>query len=186
MSFDVLKKKVQDKAVLLAQEQDLSKQEELSMIKNESDQRISDFDSLHQRYLSREKMSLQTSILGTAKSEVKISLNKAKQQIFESLSEEVFSSIESLSLDEKKSLYLSFFKRASQVILVERILCTSKDEKILKSLSLKKVEILVDDSLQEGLIFESLTSKQRVDMRISILLDSILQDSEDELMSLII
>ena len=181
MSFDVLNKKVQDRAKELAQEQIKLKEEELQVLQQESTSRLTLFEDIQHTLLEKEKYSLDISITGASKSQATTLLHEAKQQVFERITSSAMDYFSSLSIKEKSTLFSHFYTKATEVISVDLVYVRKEDVVVVESFLPKGVLIEVDSTLGEGIVFESTASKQRVDMRISSLLDSVMEEREDEI-----
>jgi hypothetical protein len=183
MSFEVLSQKVQQHAKLLAEEENSQKEIELFNFEKESELRFEDFKKKHTLLSNKEKLNLEVSLLGSAKSKSKSQILEAKQSIMENINLDVITHFNSLSKEEKIVFYSHLLKRGSELIKVDHIFCSNVDKKILESMGLKNITILADSKIDFGIICECTKSKQRVDLRVNILLDSTLNEKEDEIIS---
>ena len=183
MSFEVLSQKVQHHATLLAEEEISHKSNEFLELEKESKSRITIFKNMQLALLEKEKELLETSMLGAAKSKSKNLVLEAQNSVMVSVSHGTLKYFTALDEKEKKDFYLHLLQRASKLISIDLIICSPNDKKLLSILKEQKVDLKEDSSISSGFICESVLLRERVDLRIDILMNSIVQEKEQEILS---
>ena len=185
MSIEVMSREIQESLENFEIEEFSKSEKELGELKLESKKRIDSYKYSLDLKFKKELDSRKKNILGSAKSNGKTLVLESQKEVFENLNFEVLKYFENLSDGDLLFFYSHLFKRASEIIDIGYIKCSEKDFNLVQKLAKKGVIVELDNYISKGLILETKDRKNCVDLRVKVILDSMIKDREEELISLL-
>lgn len=173
LSRDVLLKAQEENKILA---ENLTK--ECSSIKEISQTRVEKFREKLTKQNILEINNFREKILGNYKSLGKTKVLNSKSELFEEVKKQSFSEIMSFSDSQKKDLFKSLIRKASDLIKIETIYTNFEDVKLVESLTKFKI---IGDKKINGLLFENKDKTQILDMSFNSLLNEVLDKKSDEI-----
>ncbi len=186
MSLEIMSRDVAAKFDSFKKEEFQRVANELEGVERESVLRLDTFKLENYSKFQKEVEILKSNIVGSAKSEAKSILLKSQREVFDKLKIEVLNNFKNLEGPKRKDFYMHLLNRAQEIISVDLISCSKDDLKIVQSLIDKKVDVKISNLVESGLIFESIKNKESLDLRVEVILNSILKEKEEEIVKLLL
>lgn len=150
--------------------------QELKDFEEELNQELKDFEeSLSRKYLL-EYSKKKNILLGSAHSKASLVILDAKQTLQEKTKSQVYEILENLDKEEKKDIYLKYYKAISNLIDVAIIECSIKEYSLLKDILPKTISLEKNSSIIGGFKAYSVDKKFSIDVEFSTIVEEIFQD----------
>lgn len=166
------------------QKEEINKQleEEMSNLELDFENEIKNFKKVLSSKFDLEFKSNSSKILGKYLSESKRVILNSQTIVLSKVYNLCYDNLLNLNKEAREKLLLHLIKKADKILKYDKIICSKKNQSFIK-LNSKNCKISVDDI--EGLIFESNSGKERLDLTYRVILDEAFESNEDELQKLL-